>query len=69
MAKYNDGMSLGRIMSDPDMRAVVLKHMPNVESDPRYQMGKPYPLGEIKYQISAAQREVLEKIIVDLKAL
>ena len=69
MAKYNSGMSLGAIMNNPEMRAVVLKHMPNVESDPRYSMGRSYTLGEIKYEISASQREALEKIIVELNAL
>jgi len=69
MAKYSSGMSLGAIMDDPDLKAVVLKHMPNIESDPRYHMGRPYTLNEIKYELSASQREILEKIIGDLNAL
>ena len=69
MAKYNSGMTLGRIMDDPDMKAVVLKHMPNVESDPRYSMGRSFTLNEIRYEISASQREMLEKIIAELNAL
>ena len=69
MAKYNAGMTLGTIMKDPEMRAVVLKHIPNVEADPRYPMGTSYTLNEIKYEIDGAQRELLVKIIDDLNAL
>ena len=69
MAKYNSYMTLGQIMDIPEFRAVILKHMPSVESDPRYSMGKMFSLNDIKYEVDSALRELIDKAIAELNAL
>ena len=69
VAKYGPSMSLGQIMDISGMKEIVLRHIPDVESDPRYPMGRGYSLGKIKYEVGGALREAVEKIIEDLLAL
>ena len=69
MAKYNSYMTLGQIMDVPELRAVILKHLPNVESDPRYSMGKMFNLNDIKYEVDSSLRELIDKAIADLNAV
>jgi hypothetical protein len=69
MAKYTSYMTLGQIMKDPELRDIVLKHIPDVESDPRYSMGRMYSLNDIKYEVDSAMRAKIELIIADLNAL
>ena len=69
MAKYSAYMTLGQIMNVPELKAVVLKHLPGAEADPRYSMGKMYTLNEIKYEVDGALRATIEKIAADLGAV
>ena len=69
MAQYKSYMTLGQIMDDPEMKAIVLRHFPEVESHPRYYEGRMYALDQIRYEVSADQRAVLDKIIADLQKL
>lgn len=62
-------MTLGQIMNNPEMKAVVLNNIPDVESDARYSMARMYSLNDIKYEVDSALRAKIEAIITDLTAL
>jgi hypothetical protein len=70
MAKYEDNMTLQQILDDPDMKAMVLKHMPNVESNPMIGMVKKKNVAQIRKLVpNKDMQDTLDKIIADLKAL
>jgi hypothetical protein len=70
MAKYDESMALQQVLDDPDMKAVVLKHMPTVEQNPMIGIVKKKNIAQIRKLIpNKDTQELLDKIIVDLKAL
>jgi hypothetical protein len=66
---YNNGMTLGQVMDNPTMKAVVLKHLPNVESHPQYYDGRMYTLNEIKYNVPMDLQQKIEAAIEELRTL
>ena len=69
MGKYSSYMTLGQIMGDPEMKAVVLRHMPDVESHPRYSEGLSYSFDTIKYEVGSDLRALIESVVADLNKL
>lgn len=70
MAKYEDAMTLEQVLDDPDMKSVVLKHMPNVESNPMIGIVRKKNIAQIRKLVpDKKMQELLDVIITDLKAL
>jgi len=62
-------MPLGDIMKNPEMKAIVLKYLPEIEAHPSYSMGLSYSLGDIKTAVDFSTQSAIDKIVAELKEL
>jgi len=70
MAKYEENMTLQQVLDDPEMKAAVLKHMPNVESNPMIGIVKKKNIAQIRKLVPDKNMQAtLDTIITELKAL
>lgn len=57
MTKYHSGLTLAQAMSDDEMRAVLVKHMPRIESAPGARRIMNIPLEQVAAYIRKPKRK------------
>ena len=65
-AAYSSKSLIGDLLDNPETKAVLLKHIPNVVNDPMIEQGRGFPLEGIVQFVPELTPEVLAKIDADL---
>ena len=63
---YSTQTTIGELLDNPETKAVLNMHIPQVVSHPDVEMGRPYPLNGITEYVPELTPELLAKIDADL---
>ncbi len=65
-AAFSVKSTVGDLLDNPDTKAVLLKHVPEVVNNPQIEQGRPFPLEGIAPYAPQLTPEMLAKIDADL---
>jgi hypothetical protein len=63
---YSSKTTIGELLDNPATKAVLVKYIPEVVSNPQIDQGRPYPLAGITEYVPELTPELLAKIDADL---
>ena len=63
---YSSKTTIGELLDNPATKAVLVKYIPEVVSNPQIDQGRPYPLNGITDYVPELTPEMLAKIDADL---
>jgi para-nitrobenzyl esterase len=63
---YSSKSTVGALLDEPEARAVLVKYIPEVVSDPRIDQGRDFALEGLAQYVPALTPELLAKIDADL---
>ena len=69
MVQFDKNMTLGQIMDIPELKAIVVKHLPDIESDPRFAMGRSLTLEKIMFMLPGPLKSIVDKIADEFMSL
>jgi hypothetical protein len=63
---YSSKTTIGELLDNPATKAVLVKYIPEVVSNPQIEQGRPYPLNGITDYVPELTPDMLAKIDADL---